>query len=132
MLLREETPDMADNPETQEMGSGVSGKTGTAYDPDTVGEPGQSGVPTGDQYPTNEEKGDMKDGIVAPVHVPGPYPSGEGDPTGEPLSSESEPTEATRSGGSLGDLTEQTSTSATRDETGGLESPTLDEDKQAK
>jgi hypothetical protein len=122
---------MADSPETQEMGSGVSGKTGTAYDPESVGEPGQAGVPTGDQYPTNEKKGDMNDAIVADVHVPGPYPSGEGDPTGEPLSSDSEePTKAARSAGSLGNLTEETSTSTVREETGGLGSPVLDEDKQ--
>jgi hypothetical protein len=122
---------MADSPETQEMGSGVSGKSGTAYDPDRLGEPGQPGVPTGDQYPTNETKGDMKDKIAADVHVPGPYPSDEGDPTGEPLSSDSEPTKATRSAGSLGNLTEETSPSTTREETGGLGSPTLDDDKQA-
>ena len=122
---------MADSPETQEMGSGVSGKPGTAYDPDRVGEPGQPGVPTGDQYPTNETKGEMNDEIVADVHIPGPYPSDQGDPTGQPLSSEPEPTKATRSAGSLGNLTEETSTSRTREETGGLGSPLYDEDKQA-
>jgi hypothetical protein len=121
---------MADNPETQEMGSGVSGKPGTAYDPDSLGEPDQAGVPTGDQYPTNETKGDMNDAIVADVHVPGPYPSGQGDPTGEPLSPESEPTRDTQKAGSLGNLTEETSTSTTREETGGLGSPIYDEDKQ--
>jgi hypothetical protein len=51
MFTQEGDLDMADSPETQEMGSGVSGKPGTAYDPDRVGEPGQPGVPTGDQYP---------------------------------------------------------------------------------
>jgi hypothetical protein len=130
MLPQEGDPDMADSPETQEMGSGVRGKPGTAYDPDALGESGQPGVPTGDQYPTNEAKGDMNDAIVADVHIPGPYPSDQGDPTGEPLSSGPEPTKATRSAGSLGNLTEDTSTSTTREDTGGLGSPIYDEDKQ--
>jgi len=93
--------------------------------------PGSRECPQGISTLTNETKGDMKDGIAADVHVPGPYPSSEGDPTGEPLSSESEPTKATRSAGSLGNLTEETSPSTTRKETGGLGSPTLDDDKQA-
>lgn len=92
--------------------------------------PGSRECPQGISTLTNETKGDMKDGIAADVHVPGPYPSSEGDPTGEPLS-ESEPTKATRSAGSLGNLTEETSPSTTRKETGGLGSPTLDDDKQA-
>ena len=120
---------MTDSSEAQEMGSGVSGKPGVAYDPDRLGEPGQAGVPTGDQYPTNEPKGEMDDAIAADVHIPGPYPSDQGDPTGEPLSSEPEPTKATRGAGSLGNLTEEAGTSATREETGGLGSPIYDEDK---
>lgn len=121
---------MADSPETQEMGSDVSGRPGIAYDPEKLGEPGQPGVPTGDQYPTNETKGEMNDAIVADVHIPGPYPADQGDPTGEPFSSEPEPTKATRSAESLGDLTKSMSTSPTRQATGGLGSPIYDEDKQ--
>jgi hypothetical protein len=36
------------------MGSGVSSKPGISYDSERLGEPGDPGVPTGDQYPTNE------------------------------------------------------------------------------
>ncbi len=122
---------MADSPETQETGSGVSGKPGTAYDQERLGEPGQPGVPTGDQYPTNEKKGEMNDAVVADVHIPGPYPSDGGHDTGEPVSSEPEPTKASRSAGSLGDLTDNVSTSTTREDTGGLGTPTYDKDKQA-
>lgn len=120
---------MADSPEPQEMGSGARGKPGIAYDPERLGEPGQPGVPTGDQYPTNETKGDVNDEIVADVNIPGPYPSDRVDYTGEPPSSEPEPTKATRDAGSLGDLTKDTSTSTMRDNTGGLGSPIYDEDK---
>jgi hypothetical protein len=115
---------MADRPETKDMGSGVSGKPGLSYDPERLGEAGQPGVPTGDQYPTNERDGDS---IVADVDVPGPYPS-DGD-TGEPLSQEPEPTKATRDASSLGDLTEAASADTTREETGGLGSPLYDDDK---
>ncbi len=122
---------MTNSPETEETGSGATGKPGVAYDPERAGEPGQAGVPMGDQYPSNEKKGEMDDSIVADVHVPGPYPSGQGDPTGEPLSSEPEPTKATRDAGSLGSLTEDVSTSTMREDTGGLGSPTLDNEKSA-
>lgn len=77
--------------------------------------------------PTNE-----KEGIVADVDIPGPYPTDRGDPTGEPLSSEPEPAKATRDAGSLGDLTETTSRSTTREDTGGMGSPIYDEDSAAK
>jgi hypothetical protein len=119
---------MEESSETREMGSGVTGNPGTAYDPERLGEPGQSGVPTGDQYPANEED-DNKE-IAADVNVPGPYPSGRGDPTGKPLSPETEPAEASRTGGSLGNLTEDASTSSVRDETGGLGSPLSDDEKR--
>lgn len=59
----------------------------------------EPGVPTGDQYPSNEGEG-MDDAIAADVHIPGPYPS-DGD-TGEPLSSGPEPTKETRDAASLG------------------------------
>ena len=60
---------------------------------------GQPGVPTGDQRPTNE-----RDNIVADVNIPGPYPSGRDDPTGESSSSEPEPTKENRDADSLGDV----------------------------
>jgi hypothetical protein len=92
---------MGDSSEPREMGSGGTGEPGIAYDPDRLGEPGQPGVPQGDQYPTNE--GDEKREIVADVHIPGPYPSGRGDPDAPPAS-EADPTKETRDAGSLGDL----------------------------
>src|SRR3712207_1847085 len=95
---------MDDSSEPREMGSGTAGEPGIAYDPDRLGEPGQPGVPTGDQYPTNE--GDETREIKADVDVPGPYPTDRGDPTGEPLTSEPEPTKETRDVDSLGDLVE--------------------------
>ena len=112
---------------SRETSSGITGEPGVAYDTEKLGEPGQPGVPRGDQYPTNEEE---KRKIVADVDIPGPYPSGRGDPTGEPLSPETEQPEATRTGGSLGDLTKDVSTSSTREETGGLGSPLFDEEKR--
>lgn len=60
----------------------------------------QPGVPTGDQRPTNDD-GDRN--IVADVHIPGPYPSDQEDSTGEPLSSEPEPTKESREVTSLGE-----------------------------
>jgi hypothetical protein len=109
-----------------ETTSGVTGEPGVAYDTEKLGEPGQPGVPQGDQYPTNKD--DERE-IVADVDIPGPYPSGRGDPTGEPLSSETEHPEATRTGGSLGDLTKDVSTSTMREDTGGLGSPIFDDEK---
>ncbi|MDQ3763759.1 MAG: hypothetical protein M3460_19735 [Actinomycetota bacterium] len=117
--------------ETQDLGAGVAGTSGVAYDPERVGEPGQPGVPTGDQYPSNEGEAGMDDSIVADVDIPGPYPSERGDPTGEPLSPGPEPTKADRGAGSLGDLTEDRSTATIREETtGGLGSPIYDEEKR--
>ncbi|MDQ3825975.1 MAG: hypothetical protein M3325_09670, partial [Actinomycetota bacterium] len=91
------------------IGSGTAGEPGVAYDPDKVGEPVPPGVPTGDQYPTNE-----RDNISMAGHggatlmddTPGTRPAGES------VSSEPAPTEAaTRQGGTLGELTEDVSTS---------------------
>lgn len=86
-----------------------------------------SGVPDSAEQPTNEN-----DAIVADVDIPGPYPTGRGDPTGKPMSSEPEPTKATRGADSLGDLTEESSTSTMREETGGLGSPLYGEDRATK
>jgi len=78
--------------------------------------------------PTNE----TNDAIGPEVDVPGPYPTGRGDPTGEPLSSEQEPTKATRGAGSLGGLTEEKGTSKTREDTGGLGSPIYEDESATK
>ncbi len=75
---------------------------------------------------------DMDDAIGPDVDIPGPYPTPRGDPTGEPMSSEPEPTKATRDAGSLGDLTDEASTSTMREETGGLGSPLYDEESATK
>ena len=80
------------------------------------------------EQPTNE----TNDAVGPEVHIPGPYPTAEGDPTGEPMSSESEPTKETRESGSLGDLTEDVSTSPIAEESGGMGSPIFDEESTAK
>jgi hypothetical protein len=124
--------DSSERHETQDIGSGLTGKPGISYDSERLGEPGQPGVPTGDQYPSNEGGGDgMDDAIVADVNIPGAYPSDRGDPTGEPLSTGSEPTKETRDTASLGDLTENVSSETVREETGGLGSPAYDDEKSA-
>lgn len=87
-----------------------------------------SSMPERAEQPTD----DMNDAIGSGVDIPGPYPSGRGDPTGEPLSPEPEPTKETRDTESLGNLTEQTSTSTLREETGGLGSPLHDEERESK
>jgi hypothetical protein len=81
-----------------------------------------SSMPDKTEQPTNENEA-----IVADVDIPGPYPTGRGDLTGKPPSSEPEPTKETREAGSLGDLTKEASTSTMREETGGLGSPIYDE-----
>jgi len=80
-----------------------------------------------------EQPTDDTNAAVGPgVDVPGPYPTPRGDPTGESLAPEPEPTKATRDAGSLGDLTEGTSTSTMRENTGGLGRPLHDEESAAK
>jgi hypothetical protein len=81
-----------------------------------------SSMPDDATRPTNE-----KEDVVADVHIPGPYPTGRGDPTGEPLTAGPEPTKASRDTASLGDLTEEVSAGTVREETGGLGSPVYDE-----
>lgn len=100
---------MADTSEThvtKDVGSGVAGEQGTAYDTERLGEPGP-GVPTGDQHPTNERDNVTEGGYggVGIEDVPGTRPPGD-------VSYESEPPRAaTRQGESLGELTEDRSTS---------------------
>jgi hypothetical protein len=48
---------------TQDLGSGVAGEPGVAYDAERLGEPGDPGVPKGEQYPTNERE-NITEGIV--------------------------------------------------------------------
>ncbi|MCU1608866.1 MAG: hypothetical protein JWM45_782 [Pseudonocardiales bacterium] len=99
--------DTSETHETSDLGSGVTGEPGTAYDRERLGEPGDPGVPTGNQYPTNE-RDNIKEGgrgSVGVDDVPGTRPPGES------LSSEPVPTKAERNTGALGDLTEDVSTS---------------------
>jgi hypothetical protein len=94
---------------TQDIGSGTAGEPGVAYDPDRVGEPVQPGVPTGDQHPTNE-RDNISTGGQGGVGIIDDPPGTR--PAGESASSEPEPTEpVTRQGGTLGELTEDVSTS---------------------
>lgn len=121
---------MAENADARQTpdAQGAEGTSGVAYDEQRLGEPGQPGVPTGDQYPTNEPGGG-EEAITADVTIPGPYPSATGDPDAEyPGSDEPEPTKQSREAGSLGDLTAQRSQGTIRDETGGLGSPIFDEE----
>jgi hypothetical protein len=93
---------------TQDIGSGAAGEPGVAYDTDRLGEPGDPGVPTGDQHPTNE-RDNISEGGHGGVGIDDPPGT---HPVGESVSSEPEPTEAaTRQGGTLGELTEDVSTS---------------------
>jgi hypothetical protein len=86
-----------------------------------------SNMPDEAERPPNQN-----DAIVADVDIPGPYPTGRGDPTGEPLSAEPEPTKEARGAGSLGNLTEEASTAAAREETGGLGSAIYEEESAHK
>jgi hypothetical protein len=101
---------MEETPEThvtQDVGSGTAGQPGVAYDTERLGEPGDPGVPTGDQYPTNERE-NIKEGGYGGAgidDVPGTRPAGES------VSSEPTPTTAQRDTGSLGDLAQDVSTS---------------------
>ena len=94
---------------TQDIGSGTAGEPGIAYDPDSVGEPVPPGVPTGDQYPTNERDNISTGGHGGAGIIDDPPGTR---PAGESASSEPEPTEpVTRQGGTLGELAEDVSTS---------------------
>lgn len=99
--------DTSETHATPDTGSGTAGEPGVAYDTDRVGEPGDPGVPTGDQYPTNERANISKGGYGSAGidDVPGTRAPGES------VSSEPEPTTADRDAGSLGDLTQDVSTS---------------------
>jgi len=101
---------MADTSETHathDIGSGTAGESGVAYDAERLGEPGNPGVPTGDQRPTNE-RDNITEGGYGGVGIDDPPGTR---PAGESVSSEPEPTGAQRNTGSLGDLTGDVSTS---------------------
>ena len=69
----------------------------------------------------------MNEAIGPDVTVPGPYPSDQvSGPSGE-TGSQSEPTKETRDTKSFGDAAQETSTSMTAEETGGLGSPSYDD-----
>jgi hypothetical protein len=61
---------MEETSETTGIGSGVTGKPGVSYDTEKLGEPGQPGVPTGDQYPTNERENITEHGDSPGIDVP--------------------------------------------------------------
>jgi hypothetical protein len=114
---------MKEKPEThvtQDVGSGTAGRPGTAYDPDSVGESGQQGVPTGDQHPTEERDNIEFGGGSVGIGVPGSQTPGESRHPG------TEPKD-TQGGQSLGDLTGEMGQGKTRQDTGGLDSPAVDE-----
>ena len=92
---------------TRDIGSGTAGESGVAYDTQRLGEPGDPGVPPGDQHPTNERNNVTEGGYgsVGIDDVPGTRPPGES------IFSESEPARAERDAGSLGDLAQDVSTS---------------------
>jgi hypothetical protein len=86
------------------------------------------GTPQGTEQPRD----DMNQAIGPEVSIPGPYPSGQA-PTSEeaaeaPAAEEAPP--VTRDAGSLGDLTQEQSTSTVAAESGGLGSPLYDEEEQ--
>jgi hypothetical protein len=49
----------------QDIGSGAAGEPGVTYDINGLGEPGDPGVPTGGQYPTNERENKAHSGRTA-------------------------------------------------------------------
>lgn len=99
--------DTSETHATPDIGSGTAGEPGVAYDTDRLGESGDPGVPTGGQYPTNERDNISEGGYggAGIDDVPGTRSPGES------VSSEPEPTSADRDAGSLGDLTQDASTS---------------------
>jgi hypothetical protein len=114
----------SDTHATRDRGSGTASEPGIAYDPESVGETGQQGVPTGDQYPTEERNNIQVSGGSVGLSVPGTQTPG------EPRHSGGEPTD-TQGGRSLGDLTGEMGKGTTREDTGGLGSPAVDDEKSA-
>jgi hypothetical protein len=55
----------------QDIGSGLAGRPGVAFDAEKLGEPGQPGVPMGDQHPTNKDDDSIgESGGSADLEVP--------------------------------------------------------------
>jgi hypothetical protein len=84
---------------------------------------------------TEQSRDDMNQAIGPEVHVPGPYPSADAPTSGEAANAPSEQqaqTQVTRDADSLGDLSKGQSMSAVAEESGGLGSPALEEEKQQK
>jgi hypothetical protein len=86
-----------------------------------MGETGQQGVPTGDQYPTEERDNIEVGGGSVGIGVPGSQTPGESRHAG------AEPKD-TQGGQSLGDLTGELGKGTTRQDTGGLGSPAVDDE----
>lgn len=72
----------------------------------------------------------MNEAIGPDVTVPGPYPSDQVSGPSAEAGSQSEPTKATRDTKSFGDAAQETSTAMTAEETGGMGSPTYDDQGQ--
>ena len=63
---------------TPDIRSGSAREPGVAYDTDRLGEPGQPGIPTGDQYPANKRDNITEDEYERRYRrVPGTHPSGQ-------------------------------------------------------
>jgi hypothetical protein len=80
---------------------------------------------------TEHAADELNQAIGPDVTIPGPFPTGSAPTSKEAAESDSpqsEPAEAPRSGGSLGDLTKEVSSSAVPDESGGLGSAIYDDE----
>jgi hypothetical protein len=80
---------------------------------------------------TEHAADELNEAVGPDVTIPGPHPTGSAPTTTEAAESDShpsEPAEAPRSGKSLGDLTQEVSTSAVPDESGGLGSAIYDDE----
>jgi hypothetical protein len=90
--LCDEEAGMADALETHatpDIRSGSAREPGVAYDTDRLGEPGQPGIPTGDQYPANKRDNITEDEYEASVST-----RPRNSPFRPAISSELEPREA--------------------------------------
>ena len=76
---------------------------------------------------TERSTQEMNEAIGPEVTVPGPYPSDQVSGPSAEAGSQPEPTKETRDAKSFGDAAEETSTSITAETTGGMGSPTYDE-----
>ncbi len=89
-----------------------------------------SSTPERVEHSTDE----LNESIGPDVDIPGPHPTGRAPNSREAAeagSHQSEPTTTPRQAASLGDLTEEVSTSEVPEKSGGLGSPIYDEERQA-